>query len=165
MQTFLAEREVTRAVDKGDDSKQLDTLHTMDDAEISNGMRKEDYMTLITDHKSEKQLKQKIVKTCTFEPAEENESISIIGKSVEDSNETNYKDEPSLNIHVSLSDSSDAWMHDYVGSMDDDESEDESSSEKETQSTMQSKLNDLQLQIPPENIPDQKPGQRIVLQT
>ena len=44
----------------------------MDDADISNGMRKEDYMTLIADQKSEKQFKQKNVKTCTLEPAEEN---------------------------------------------------------------------------------------------
>ena len=70
-----------------------------------------------------------------------------------------------MNIQLSLSDSSDAWMHDYIGSMDDDESEDESSSEKKTQSPMQSKLNDIQLPIPLENIPNQKPGQRIFLQT
>ena len=35
-------------------------------------------------------------------------------------------DEPVVNLNLSLNESSDAWMHDYIGSLNDDDSGEES---------------------------------------
>ena len=66
-----------------------------------------------------------LFQTCLFEPADIGESTPIPKKLIQDSDKK-LKDEPVVNLNLSLNESSDAWMHDYIGSLNDDDSEEES---------------------------------------